>query len=372
MKLQNCILISLCLFFIITPSYGFAKTSAYFVGPQGRIAKLDTDTNALIQLSLKTPANTTLDKILGADTINNYLYVTHCPRLGPCKVGVYGLKTLNFIKELPLVAQAPDVQMLIYPDGTKFLIQYVTQGGAGEETGYTTDLYDAKTLTKIKNLQTIFGMEKVMFPSDSKKIYSVIGGDDAHVDIIDSSSYQKMESRDLTLLWRKEPEVFSSGIESYGSGGILVFENVKVGPDLPDKLDLYVYDIEIKTTSTRISTGLQGDAIIAINGTKIIFDETVDVIRKFGGKDRVMGSRSLGRVHIYDVATGKELGLISFQAQGKGRIRGIRPAGDRLYYQSEGDTKETSKITVIDINNYATVTTVPLPFRVLFTTFFVE
>jgi DNA-binding beta-propeller fold protein YncE len=359
--------VSVSIFLLVTPSHSIGKTYAYFIGPQGKIAKLDTDTNSFAQMSLKTPPNATLDKILGADTVNNHIFVTHCVRLGSCKIGVYGLKTLDFIKELPLEADEPDVQVLIYPDGTKLVIQFLSLNGAGGGGGYTTDVFDAKTLNFVKNLQTIFGMEEVMFSADSKKIYSVIDGADAHVDTIDSSTFQVLTSKDLIQIWRKEPEVFSSGVESFGAGKILIFENLQAAKRMASKLDLYSYQIDNMTISPRISTGLQGDAVFNLGGSKIIFDETQDVRDKDGD---LRGYKSLGRMHIYDVATGKELKMISFKAQGQGKIRGIRPAGDRLYYQSDGLTKNTSNITVIDIKNYQVVTTISLPFKPLSLIFF--
>ncbi len=355
---------------LIAPSHGFTKTYAYFIGPKANVTKLDTDTNAVTQLILKNPENVDIDKVLGADTVNKRLYLTHCVRLGPCKVGAYNLNTLSFIKELSLIADEPDVQMIIFTDGSNLVLQYHLAGDESGEGGYTTDLYDAKTLTEIKNLSTIFNMESVMFSADSKKIYSVVEGAEAKVDIIDSSTFQSLVSRDLTQFWRKKPEVFSSGVKSFGNGKILIFENLQAAKGLPRKLDLYSYDIETQKLSPRISTGLQGDAAFTPDGSKIILDENQDVREKIGGESYLMGFKSLGRMHIYDVATGKELKMISFKPQGSGKIRGIRPAGDRVYYESEGSTKNSSNITVIDIKNYQVLTTISLPFKPLSVIFF--
>jgi len=372
MRLLIHFLAVISLFLLVTQQKAFATTFAYFTGLEGKITKLDTDTNAVTQLTLKIPDNTTLDSILGSDTVNNYIYISHCSRLGPCKVGIYGLKTLDFIKELPLTSLSPNIQMLIYPDGSKNLINYLLPGSGGKRGGYTTDLYDGKTLNEIKNLSITFGLYKIMFSKDGKKIYSIIGGDDAKVDTVDSATYEILVSKDLTQIWRKKPEVFSSGIESFGSGKVLIFENVKTEKGLPDKLDLFVYDIENGAVSPKIPTGLQGDAVLMSNGAKIIFDENQDIRKVIAGKDRLLGFKSLGRLHIYDVATGNQLGLITFQAQVDGEVIGIRPAGDRLYYQSKGETEGTSIITVMDIKDYSVVTTISLPFDVLSVVFFDE
>jgi len=372
MRLLIHFLAVISLFLLVTQQKAFATTFAYFTGVEGKITKLDTDTNAVTQLTLKMPDNTTLDSILGSDTVNNYIYISHCSRLGPCKVGIYGLKTLDFIKELPLTSLSPNIQMLIYPDGSKFLINYLLPGSGGEKGGYTTDLYDGKTLNEIRNLSISFGLYKVMFSKDGKKIYSIIGGDYAKVDTIDSTTYEILVSKDLTQIWRKKPEVFSSGIESFGSGKILIFENVKTARDLPTKLDLYTYDIGSKTISPKVSTGLKGDSVLIQDGTKIIFDENQVIRKTIEGESEVTGFKSLGSLHIYDVATGNQLGLITFQVQGHGEIIGIRPAGDRLYYQSKGETEGTSIITVMDIKDYSVVTTISLSFDVLSVVFFDE
>ena len=365
---QLFVLISLCL--LVTPEHSFANTYAYFIGPEGKIAKLNTDTNAVTQLNLKTSAGVALDKILDADTANFNLYINHCVRLSSCKLGVYGLKTLSFIKELPLESLDPNVQMIIYPDGSKFLIQYFIPGEEGEEGGYTTDLYNGKTLTKIQNLRTIFGMEEVMFSLNGKKIYSVIGGDEARIDTIDSTTFKVLASKDLTQLWRKD--VFRARVENFEKGKLLISENLKTEINLPDKLDFYVYDIETGGTSPKISTGLQGNLVLTPDGTKIIFDENQDIRETIAGESRFIGFKSLGRLHIYDVATGNKIKTISFNAKETGKVIGIRPAGDRLYYQSKGLTEDTYNITVINIKNYYVMTTSSLPFKVLFVVFFEE
>ena len=354
--------------FLAAPQHTIAKTYAYFIGSEGGVAKLDTDTNTIASLKLKIPTNVSMDAVLAADTVNNHLFIAHCVRLGPCKVGVYSLKTLDFIKELSLVSSRADIQMLIYPDGSGFLINYLLAGSGDKEGGYTIDLYDAKTLVEKRNLQTFFGMKEVMFSADGKKIYSVIGGDDARADIIDSTTFQVLTSRDLTQIWRKD--VFVSDIEDFVNGKIVISEDLKTERSLPDKLDFYVYDIVTGATSPKISTGLQGNLMLHVDGARIILDETQDIRQALGGKSRYIGYRSLGRMHIYDVATGKELRTISFKAQGRGNIRGIRPAGDRLYYESEGLTKDTTNITVIDIKNYQVLTTISLPFKPLTMIFF--
>ncbi len=364
--------ISLCFLSIILPSKSTAVTSAYLIGAEGKVVKLDTDTNAVTNLKLKIPDYAEFNAVLGVDTVNNNLYVAHCARLAPCKVGIYGLKTLEFIKELPLISTKSDIQMLIYPDGSKFLINYLLPGSDGKEGGYTIDLYDAKTLAEIKNLNTFFGMYRVMLSKDGKKIYSIIGGAEAKVETIDSTTYKVLASKDLTQVWRKKPDVFGSRVESYSSGKILISENLKTEIILPDKLDFYLYDIESGATSTRISTGLQGDAVLVSDGTKIIFDENQTM--KDPVRGWISGFQSAGRLHIYDVSTAGEIGLVSFQAKGKSKIkiRGIRPSGDRLYYQSEGDTEDTTKIIIMDIKNFTVITTINVPFRVLSMIFFEE
>ena len=355
-----------CSILCIWAQYSFAKTYAYFMGPEGKIAKIDADTNAFIHAALKIPDNVAdLDAILRFDTINKNLFIAHCVRLGSCKVGVYDLRTLSFIKELPIESLKSDMQMVFYPDGSKFLINYLLPGSGGKEGGYTIDLYDAKTLSEMKNVQTFFGMNKVAFSKDAKKIYSV--DRENNLITIDSSTFNELTRIDLNQIWRKKPEVFSSGIEYFDSGKILIFENLQAAKKLPRKLELYVYDMEGQIVSPKISTGLQGDAVLTPDGVKVIFDENQDVRNKDGW---LMGSKSLGRMHIYAVATGKELKIISFKVQGEGKIRGIRPAGDRLYYESEGSTKDSANITVIDIKNYQVLTTISLPFKPLTMIFF--
>lgn len=338
-----------------------AKTFAYLVG-DGKMVSLDTDTNIITPLEFKISSNTSFGGVLAADKINNYMYIRHCVRLGTCKVGVYDLRDLKFIKELPLEAQDHSIDQLIYPDGSKFLIQYLSKEDENEEGGYTTDIYDAKTLTEIGNLSTYISLDNATITSDSKNIYSIAGGDEAKLYVIDSKTFETKSTTELSQYWRKKPAVFASGVTYWGEvNKILIGENLQSKKRDVGKLDLFAYDIETQQLSKRISTGLQGYSMITPDGNKIILDENQDV------RDRgaLVGSTSLGKLHVYSIANGAETGLISFSVKGEGNVLKMKHTSDVVYYVSEGDVPDSSLITVIDIIKNKVLESIQMPFKVI-------
>lgn len=349
------------IFVFTSATKGNAKTYAYLVG-DGSMASLDTDTNIITPLEFKISSYATFGGVLAADKINNYMYIRHCVRLGTCKVGVYGLKDLKFIKELPLEAQDHNIDQLIYPDGSKFLIQYLSKEDENDEGGYTTDIYDAKTLTEIGNLSTYVSLETAKITPDSKNIYSIAGGDEAKLYIIDSKTFETKSTTELSQYWRKKPAVFASGVTYWSeTNKLLIGENLQSKKRDVGKLDLFVYDIETQQLSKRISTGLQGYSMITPDGNKIILDENQDV------RDRgaLVGSTSLGKLHIYNIASGTETGLISFPVKGEGNVLKMKSTSDVVYYVSEGDTPDSSLITVINIVSNKVLKSTQMPFKVI-------
>lgn len=78
--MKNIVYLLVALSLLIVPSYSFAKTYAYFIGPKGKAVKLDSETNAVAQLTLKRPGDVDLDKVLGADIVNKKFF---CNTLRP-------------------------------------------------------------------------------------------------------------------------------------------------------------------------------------------------------------------------------------------------------------------------------------------------
>lgn len=340
-----------------------AKSYIYFTDGNN-YSRIDAITNTVEQITMPVPDNTSNAGFLATDVVNKYLYIRHCQVAASCNIGVYDLITLAFIKEIYIGAQDYNMKMLLYPDATKFLIQYSLPSDEldpeSDPGGYVTDLYDAKTQEEIKNIEEYISLEKSMFTKDGKKILSIIEGSEAKLLTYDILTFKNTEISDLTMLWRKKPVVFSSGIEGVDTGMLILFENIKSSKLLQDNLDIFVYDIELGTKSARISTGLQGNVRLYSYGNKLVLDEN-ETLRYSGA---VMGFISSGRLNFYDVIDGKKIGTFQLPVKGEGEILAIDQANNLLYYKSEGITKNSSVITIVDVKNFKTVTTLNIPFVV--------
>lgn len=62
-----------------------------------------------------------------------------------------------------------------------------------------------------------------------------------------------------------------------------------------------------------------------------------------------------GRIFIYDVATGAELGHVAFAIAGGDRLAAIHPRGDKAYVASEGPRNDQMTITVVSLTTFTVV-----------------
>ena len=153
LSIINRILFCLSLIVLSLNNVGTAQatTYAYLVGIDGKVVKINTDTNTVVTTTTLT--NTTYvqsgDTSVMGDPVHHYLIV-EAGRLGS-SLYVYSLPSLTLVKTLDI--QTPQPQMFIYPypDYSKYLIVWwnpklVTTGA------WQFDVFDANTLSRIQTL----------------------------------------------------------------------------------------------------------------------------------------------------------------------------------------------------------------------------
>jgi len=346
---------------VLLPKSIIAKTYAHLVDTNGKVIKMDADTDTIISThELPETGNYIQDGDTSVleDNINNRLYVV-AGRLG-CRVLVYDLKTLKFIKDLGINTPEPDITMFRTPDGKKIFIVWWNiqlEGGA-----WQFDIFNGQTIEKIKTLDFYFFSKEVTFSKDSKILYATESGSEAKITVIDMQNYKILSTIDLNTIWRMD--VFRKGVKHCMNERILIVEN-ETDKDNPAKFALSVYDIFSKTLSPRISTGLSGEGKLLLDATKIIFDEEEDILSD--DKSYIKYSKSTGRLHVYEVATGRQLGVVNYNVERESQIVGIHPNGKKVYLIGviDGDLS----LLVMDIVNLkvAKILKIPnVPFMVFY------
>jgi hypothetical protein len=347
---------------VLLPKSIIAKTCAHLVGTNGKIVKMDADTDTIISTYELPETGKYIqdgDTSVLEDNINNRLYVV-AGRLG-CRVLVYDLKTLKFIKDLGINTPEPDVTMFRTPDGKKIFIVWWNiqlEGGA-----WQFDIFNGQTIEKIKTLDFYFFSKEVTFSKDSKILYAIESGSEAKITVIEMQNYKILSTIDLNTIWRMD--VFGKDVDDYRNGKMLIVENEKTHEDDPSKYLLSAYDIATKTLSPRVSTGQSGKGRLSSDATKVIFNEEQYIMGTSG--HHIEYSKSTGRLHVYEVATGRELGVVNYNVERESQIVGIHPNGKKVYLIGviDGDLS----LLVMDIANFkvAKVLKIPnVPFMVFY------
>jgi len=147
---------------------------------------------------------------------------------------------------------------------------------------------------------------------------------------------------------------------------MLLVENVKTRDADPNRYNLFTVNLTDQSHSPRIPTGLEGEPRLTPLGNKIVFEETAPVFLPSG---TLLGSQSVGRLHVYDVATGTKLGQLAIPLRGAGSLTGIRPQGDKAYFLSGVAPDNDQALASVSLANFALlkeVTVPPVVFMALF------
>lgn len=366
MKIR-AVLIAVCLTIALSSTQGNAKTYAYLASTDGKVTKIDADTSTIVSTKELPQSGGYVqsgETSVVADRANNRLYVV-VGRLGS-KVLVYDLKTLQLVKDLGIRTPEPDITIFASPDGKKVFIIWLNtdlEGGA-----WQFDVYDGSTLTRTTTLDYYFFPKQPTFSSDSGTLYAIEGGDWARVKTIDLTSFKITSTIDLKTIWRTD--VFAQAVVDYLNENILIGENDKQRDDEVSRYTLFVHNLKTRRSSARIATGLTGKVRLVQGAARILFDETQIVLGR--DDDYIEYEKSLGRLHVYDVASGRKLGTVRYTVDSdRGcNIVGIHPSGTKAYLM--GKVKGVKSLIVLDIVNFKALKTIPIPDSTLSMVFYEE
>lgn len=299
-------------------------------------------------------------KLLAVDGINRNLFLLDCDN--GCRVHVISLLDFEQKATLAVEPETDEVKISVLPDGSKLLVQYVLPDDGDDPGGFTTDIYDAKTLIEIGNCEDFFNLDKIIYSKDRSKIYSVVRGTEAHASVITTGNCSITNVIDLRAIERKDIKFVD--LDDAKSGLVLFVESVKQNREDPDNLDFSVFDLDTLSYVKRVQTGLQGNLILSPDGKTVLLDE-YNVIRKklgSGSETYVFGFQSLGKMTGYDSNTGAKKGTVTFSVVGEGKILGFDPSGKKaIYGYNVGDG--TSTVLVIDTATMSIAKTYSLPFE---------
>ena len=109
--------------------------------------------------------------------------------------------------------------------------------------------------------------------------------------------------------------------------------------------------IKSNTTNRRGTSFCQhpatGSLVRLPSGKKLIINET-KAVSSSGAKAPTKGDTVTGRIAVFDVTTGKKLGLVTLPTDSGEKILGIKPTNDKLYYLMY--SRDESKIRLYVVN----------------------
>ncbi|GBE54829.1 MAG TPA: hypothetical protein ENG83_02100 [Nitrospirae bacterium] len=363
MNIVKLISFSLMLILVSYTQQSFAKTYAYLIGTDGKVTKIDADADTIVA-NLKIEKSSYVqsgETSVVADKMNNHLFVV-TGRLTPY-IYVYDLKKLKFIKDIGIESANPDVDILISPNRNQLFINWFVK----EKGGWVYDLYDAESLSRIKRFSVgefVWG-PKTTFSHDGGTIYVYNGATDK-IQIYETTNFTLLDSIDLNTIWKTNG--YLSGIEDSINEKILIRETKIVTQDSPPEVTYFVYDLKTKTSSPKIITIVAGEAKLSLDGAKIFIHDEDSIWSE--DKSYVMYHKSLGRLYVYDIATGKKWGFIQFTVDRESDILGIHPNGNKVYMK--GDIQGNRSLIVMDVVKLQVLKTLRISENILFMIFYEE
>lgn len=345
--------------FLSSPIAASARNLAYLFddGDSGIVVRtFDTDTEAII-------AKRTLPQLkLGerdewkivASPVDNLLFVMYSRGRGDFRIAVFDFTTLAFKRELDAVS--PNRPWMLVPPKTSYFFLHwfdpVANGGQGAER---MTRYEKATLNKIEHVPDVpfrlFGAENV-FSVDGQRIYSYTTSDASIVRIFATQTLQLVSTVDVPAML--SPNRWGEGIEDVKDDRVLLAENHKVQRVDPNRYSLFTLRLTDQVRSPKIETGLEGESRLTPSGDRVVFQETTTVLASDG---TVKAVEALGRLHVYDVASGAKLGQIVYQIAGQsgGTILAIRPQGDKVYVSTDDPVTDAERVGIISLSTFSLV-----------------
>ncbi len=231
---------------------------------------------------------------------------------------------------------------LIYPrQASRFYVQWVRLPNPTDPAGpfLTAVGLDGRILaTTPSMIDRTFGAS---IPHPDGRTFYVLNSPNELLRV-DGETLAVQERYDLSPFYRAG--AVRHGIADVRDGRALLTEGAGTGTGYLDPRIVSTVDLATRTASPRIATGLGASTLrLAPGGRTIVLQEARTAYDQGGA----------GRVHMYDVASGTKLGMVSFGADGGATLRGFHPDGRRLFIRtlnadpSTGDLE--SWLVVVDV-----------------------
>jgi hypothetical protein len=327
---------------------GYATTFAYLISGDGKVVKINTDTNTIVTATTLSNSNYVQSgntSVIG-DPIHHYLIV-ETGRLGSW-IDVYSLPSLILVKKLDIQTSEPQMFIYPYPDYSKYLIIWwnpkLTNTGA-----WQFDIFDANTLSRIQTLGIYFLPNQIMFSKDGTKLYSIDTGRNK-VSIYSASTFTSEGYVDLSPIFNRVQNIGHS-INDYKNGKLLIGANLASSFTVTPHLIFYTYDLNTGTASSTLDVGsLRVKCKLSLDVSKYYCNEIQQIPTKYGHR-----YVAAGNLYFYSSTKEQLLGNVSLPAKFDPNPD-IRPQGDYFYYYFQGPS-----LIVVDANNYKILKTISIP-----------
>ena len=313
------------------PTVAWAKTLAYVLDASGAAHTLDTETD--IELRVQEFGDRGAEGIrwrVAASPADDLLLLVRGDR-SVFEITVYGFWDLHFKRNLKIVTpEAPAI--VLPPVGPHFFVKWFDPQAHNGQGGEVATRFDKATLAQLDVLPVIPplqgppGEREITFSADGRRLYAYRGDIPGVIETYDTRDLHLVETCDIApylIPGTREAEVID-----LQAGRALISESIRSDPRGPGRLVFFTMRLSDEGRSPRIAPGMSGTVRLTPQGDKILFNE-------MALSAETHQHHSIGRLHVYDVATGAKLGQVSFTVYGDGRVKDIRPQGDKAYFFSE-------------------------------------
>jgi hypothetical protein len=374
MKVRNTIIKTVFPVIIICSiviNLAFARSVGYVFSEKGEYLKIDILTNKIL----------TKGKLYGVQFIesdygnivydekNNRVFVVDSFR-GIQKIFAYDLKNLLFLKKLNLQSNKIEEEYLMrlvaLPTKSLLYVKWWDKSLNNGSGGLVVSLINTSSFDLISNFPNIILSDKLFISNDGSKIYSCSDEEgSAKCDILNCNDLTIIKSINLEEIIT--PGIYGRSIDDFKSDKILIVENHKKLSTESDNYVLYTVDLNSEIVSPKILTNTEGEAFLFPDGRTVAFNETRDASNTSLG-DII----SKGRIHLFDLITGKEIGTINLRETYIGKILGVSQDEKKLYFYISNETGTESKIIIIDLEKNATLGELSAPNNSNFMIFYEE
>lgn len=342
----------------------YSKTFA-FLFADDQVIKLDTETDTIANTTRSAEGIRGSKDLRGAscavDVVNNY-WITSSLSSGQAGFYVYELSTLKKVKFvlLPPDVKKPVDMKIIYPQQTsRFYVAVEDESLNNDAGGTVTMAFDKKTQAYLgitNNAVTDLVDENFWMSEDQSQIY--VESAEGNMRIYSSQTLSLITSIDLSSKYSSG--VWGKGIQDIKNGVALLGENNKLR-DSDNNISFLTYNIATSAMTPKAVTGMSyKDYLLTPDGKKVVFSEEQNTVSS-SDKASIKGYTATGRLHIYDVLTGRKIGMVTLTGGFGEKILGIRPQADKLYYLNYSKDESTITLYVINLLTFKVLKEIAVP-----------